>query len=62
MRKCSAWMATQDQPHENLIFPKEVLPHGNAKNTCTLRTNLKYSNIVRNLIIQVNNDPATFYN
>ncbi|KAL8117237.1 hypothetical protein AgCh_015227 [Apium graveolens] len=25
-----AWMATQDQPHENLIFPEEVLPHGNA--------------------------------
>ncbi|KAF9619851.1 hypothetical protein IFM89_009602 [Coptis chinensis] len=25
-----AWMATQDQPHENLIFPKGVLPCGNA--------------------------------
>ncbi|KAK2663274.1 hypothetical protein Ddye_001848 [Dipteronia dyeriana] len=25
-----AWMAAQDQPHENLIFPKEVLPRGNA--------------------------------
>jgi photosystem II P680 reaction center D2 protein len=25
-----AWMAAQDQPHENLIFPEEVLPHGNA--------------------------------
>ncbi|KAI5381226.1 hypothetical protein KIW84_UN0908 [Lathyrus oleraceus] len=25
-----AWMATQDQPHENLIFPEEVLPRGNA--------------------------------
>ncbi|ERN00557.1 hypothetical protein AMTR_s00102p00106890 [Amborella trichopoda] len=25
-----AWMAAQDQPHEFLIFPKEVLPHGNA--------------------------------
>ncbi|KAL8480307.1 hypothetical protein ACS0TY_027014 [Phlomoides rotata] len=25
-----AWMAAQDQPHENLIFPDEVLPHGNA--------------------------------
>ncbi|GAV80812.1 LOW QUALITY PROTEIN: Photo_RC domain-containing protein, partial [Cephalotus follicularis] len=24
------WMATQDQPHENLIFPEEVLPRGNA--------------------------------
>ncbi|XLR37696.1 hypothetical protein S83_022356 [Arachis hypogaea] len=21
-----AWMAAQDQPHENLIFPEEVLP------------------------------------
>jgi photosystem II P680 reaction center D2 protein len=25
-----AWMVAQDQPHENLIFPKEVLPRGNA--------------------------------
>ncbi|KAK4403154.1 Photosystem II D2 protein [Sesamum angolense] len=25
-----AWIAAQDQPHENLIFPKEVLPRGNA--------------------------------
>ncbi|XVF43907.1 hypothetical protein PTKIN_Ptkin02bG0078800 [Pterospermum kingtungense] len=25
-----AWMVAQDQPHENLIFPEEVLPHGNA--------------------------------
>ena len=25
-----AWMAAQDQPHENLIFLEEVLPHGNA--------------------------------
>ncbi|KAI3875588.1 hypothetical protein MKW92_034416 [Papaver armeniacum] len=25
-----AWMAAQDQPHENLIFPEEVLPLGNA--------------------------------
>ena len=25
-----AWMATQDQSHENLIFPEEVLPHENA--------------------------------
>ncbi|CAN6476861.1 unnamed protein product [Victoria cruziana] len=25
-----AWMAAQDQPHENLIFPEEVLPHGNT--------------------------------
>ncbi|KAJ4732262.1 Photosystem II D2 protein [Rhynchospora pubera] len=23
-----AWMAAQDQPHENLIFPEEVLPRG----------------------------------
>ncbi|VAI24384.1 unnamed protein product [Triticum turgidum subsp. durum] len=25
-----AWMAAQDQPHENLIFPEEVLPRGNT--------------------------------
>jgi photosystem II P680 reaction center D2 protein len=25
-----AWMSAHDQPHENLIFPKEVLPRGNA--------------------------------
>ncbi|EEF45086.1 conserved hypothetical protein [Ricinus communis] len=25
-----AWMAAQDQPHEILIFRKEVLPRGNA--------------------------------
>jgi photosystem II P680 reaction center D2 protein len=25
-----AWMATQDQPHEQLVFPEEVLPRGNA--------------------------------
>ena len=25
-----AWMAAQDQPHENFIFPEEVLPRGNA--------------------------------
>ena len=24
------WMATVDQPHENFIFPEEVLPRGNA--------------------------------
>ena len=24
------WMASQDQPHENYIFPEEVLPRGNA--------------------------------
>ncbi|CAA2953964.1 photosystem II D2, partial (chloroplast), partial [Olea europaea subsp. europaea] len=24
-----AWMAAQDQHHENLIFPEEVLPCGN---------------------------------
>jgi photosystem II P680 reaction center D2 protein len=24
------WMAAQDQPHENYIFPEEVLPRGNA--------------------------------
>jgi photosystem II P680 reaction center D2 protein len=23
-------MAPQDQPHENFIFPEEVLPRGNA--------------------------------
>ncbi|RQH18624.1 photosystem II protein D2, partial [Okeania hirsuta] len=25
-----AWMAPQDQPHQNFIFPEEVLPRGNA--------------------------------
>jgi photosystem II P680 reaction center D2 protein len=25
-----AWMAVQDQPHEQLVFPEEVLPRGNA--------------------------------
>ncbi|NEQ22790.1 MAG: photosystem II protein D2, partial [Microcoleus sp. SIO2G3] len=25
-----AWMAPQDQPHENFEFPEEVLPRGNA--------------------------------
>ena len=25
-----SWMAAQDQPHENFIFPEEVLPRGNA--------------------------------
>jgi photosystem II P680 reaction center D2 protein len=25
-----AWMASQDQPHERLVFPEEVLPRGNA--------------------------------
>ncbi|KAH0743331.1 hypothetical protein KY290_031324 [Solanum tuberosum] len=25
-----AWMAAQDQLHENLIFPEELLPRGNA--------------------------------
>jgi len=24
------WIAAQDQLHENLIFPEEVLPRGNA--------------------------------
>ena len=24
------WMAVQDQPHENFLFPEEVLPRGNA--------------------------------
>jgi len=24
------WMSVQDQPHENFIFPEEVLPRGNA--------------------------------
>jgi hypothetical protein len=23
-------MAAQDQPHENFVFPEEVLPRGNA--------------------------------
>jgi photosystem II P680 reaction center D2 protein len=25
-----SWMAAQDQPHEKLVFPEEVLPRGNA--------------------------------
>jgi photosystem II P680 reaction center D2 protein len=25
-----AWMSAQDQPHEKLVFPEEVLPRGNA--------------------------------
>ena len=25
-----AWMASVDQPHENFVFPEEVLPRGNA--------------------------------
>ncbi|MEG4015443.1 photosystem II protein D2, partial [Microcoleus sp. S1D4] len=25
-----AWMAPIDQPHENFMFPEEVLPRGNA--------------------------------
>ena len=25
-----AWMASADQPHENFVFPEEVLPRGNA--------------------------------
>ncbi|MGK7873559.1 MAG: photosystem II D2 protein (photosystem q(a) protein), partial [Xenococcaceae cyanobacterium] len=25
-----AWMSPQDQPHENFVFPEEVLPRGNA--------------------------------
>jgi len=25
-----AWMAPVDQPHEQFIFPEEVLPRGNA--------------------------------
>ena len=25
-----SWMATQDQPHERLVLPEEVLPRGNA--------------------------------
>ena len=24
------WMASTDQPHENFVFPEEVLPRGNA--------------------------------
>ena len=24
------WMASVDQPHENFVFPEEVLPRGNA--------------------------------
>ncbi|AES78286.1 photosystem II D2 protein, putative [Medicago truncatula] len=26
-----AWMAAQDQAHQNLVFPEEVLPSGNAR-------------------------------
>jgi hypothetical protein len=26
-------MAAQDQPHENFVFPEEVLPRGNALNS-----------------------------
>jgi len=25
-----AWLAPVDQPHEQFIFPEEVLPRGNA--------------------------------
>ena len=25
-----AWMAPADQPHENFVFPEEILPRGNA--------------------------------
>ena len=25
-----AWMSSVDQPHENFVFPEEVLPRGNA--------------------------------
>ena len=25
-----AWMSPQDQPHQNFVFPEEVLPRGNA--------------------------------
>ena len=25
-----AWTAAQDQPHEELVYPEEVLPRGNA--------------------------------
>ncbi|MDE5113821.1 MAG: photosystem II protein D2, partial [Trichodesmium sp. St15_bin1_1] len=25
-----AWMSPADQPHQNFIFPEEVLPRGNA--------------------------------
>ncbi len=25
-----AWMSTADQPHENFVFPEEVMPRGNA--------------------------------
>ncbi|MEG3941111.1 photosystem II protein D2, partial [Microcoleus sp. S36b_A3] len=25
-----AWMSPIDQPHENFMFPEEVLPRGNA--------------------------------
>jgi photosystem II P680 reaction center D2 protein len=25
-----SWLAPVDQPHENFVFPEEVLPRGNA--------------------------------
>jgi photosystem II P680 reaction center D2 protein len=30
IKRIRAWMAAQDQPHERLVFPEEVLPRGNA--------------------------------
>ena len=30
MKVLRAWLAPVDQPHENFIFPEEVLPRGNA--------------------------------
>ena len=28
--KSYAWLAPVDQPHENFVFPEEVMPRGNA--------------------------------
>nr|GEV79135.1 photosystem II D2 protein, chloroplastic [Tanacetum cinerariifolium] len=53
-----AWMAAQDQPHENLIFPEEVLPRGNAStkdpfiyNNCIVAGSIQmYDDKITNLI------------
>ena len=31
-----AWMSSVDQPHENFVFPEEVLPRGNGVINFTL--------------------------
>ena len=53
-----AWMAAQDQPHEQLVFPEEVLPRGNAlgrayysligyKYFGSMILNLKYKKVIQ---------------